>query len=231
MSGTLHEEFTLVALSLRALTESNAAVRPALSNYVHTQLSSPTRDSPDTQFHLMFAAYLAAHSGDIDLATSALTGVAPVSRNGDYPYLSTLLTVVETEIARVNGHPEEAIAKLKPRIDGSEYYFSHRVLMDAYAAQGDFRNALAQSQWLATHRGRAYVEQFGQGILESFDVALSDFALLDEAEFAARLNDRDAAREALKALHEAWPHADQLSFLQPRLRALNETLDSKPSAD
>jgi putative peptide modification system cyclase len=230
LKGTLHAEYTLVELGLRALTERSEELKPALADYLQTMVASKTRDTPDTQFGLLFAGYLAAHAGANDLAKSALSRVTPLSRSGDYPFLSSLLPVVEAELARVNGQSQQVIAMLKPRIDGSEFYFSHRVLMDAYAAQGDYVNALAEAQWLARHRGRAYVEQFGQSMMKSFNVALSDLALLDAAEFSVKLHKPDAARGELTELRKAWPRADQLPFLQQRLRVLDAALVAKPGS-
>jgi hypothetical protein len=66
------------------------------------------------------------------------------------------------------------------------------------------------------------------GILEPFNVALSDLALLDAAEYSAKLKKPDAARAALGDLRKAWPRADQLPFLQQRLRVLENTLAAKP---
>ncbi len=230
MKGTLHAEFTLVGLALRALTEPDDTLKPALVSYLHTVQAAKASGTEDAQFDLMFAAYLASRADQTDLAKAALAHVTPLSRSGDYPYLTSLLTVVEAELARANGQPQQAIALLKPHIDGSEYYFSHRVLMDAYAAQSAYANALAEAQWLAKHRGRAYAEQFGQVGLQPFNVALSDLALLDAAEFSVKLKKPDAARAALGDLRKAWPKADQLPFLQQRLRALDTSLATKPAA-
>ncbi|MEO6689034.1 MAG: putative peptide modification system cyclase [Dokdonella sp.] len=229
LKGTLHTEFTLVGLGFRALTEPSDKLKAPLAEYLQTLAVGKTRDTPESQFSLLFATYLAAHAGATDLAKSSLANVTSISRNGDYPYLSSLVTVVEAEVARANGQPQEAIAQLKPGINGSEYYFSHRVLMNAYAMQGDYANALAEAQWLARHRGRAYVEQFGQATMQPLNVALSNLALLDEAEFSVKLKKADAARAGLADLRKAWPHADQLTFLQPRLRALESALEAGPS--
>ncbi|MEO7062692.1 MAG: putative peptide modification system cyclase [Dokdonella sp.] len=230
LPGTLHAEFALVDLGLRALTEPGEALKPALTTYLHIAETAKTRDTDSAQFRLMFAAYLAARSGDTELAKSTLDHVTTLSRSGDYPFLSSLLVVVEAELARASGEPQQAIALLKPHIDGGEYYFSHRVLMDAYAAHGDYANALAEAQWLGQHRGRAYAEQFGQDMLGPINVALSDLALLDAAEFSIKLKKPEAAHGALGDLRKAWPHADQLPFLHKRLQALDAALAVKPSA-
>lgn len=230
LPGTLRAEFTLIDLGLRGVSEPAETLKPALTTYLHIAETAKTRDAGRAQFGLMFAAYLAARAGDPGLAKSALAHVTTLSRSGDYPYLSNLLVVVEAELARANGDAQQAIALLKPHSDGSEYYFSHRVLMEAYATQNDYANALAQAQWLAQHRGRAYAEQFGQTILEPINVALSDLALLDAAEFSIKLKKPQAARAFVKDLRKAWPHADQLPFLQQRLRVLDGTLQEKPSS-
>lgn len=230
LPGTLHAQFGLIDLGLRALTEPGQALKSALTTYLHLTAAAKTSDTDEAQFRLMFAAYLAAHMGYPEQAKSALVHVTALSRSGDYPFLSSMLVVVEAELARANGDAHHAIALLKPHIDGSEYYFSHRVLMDAYAAQGDYANALIEAQWLTQHRGRAYAEQFGQGMLEPINVALSDLALLDAAEFAVRMRKPDVARALLGDLRKAWPRADHLQFLEKRLQALNVELGMKPSA-
>ncbi|GAA0712281.1 putative peptide modification system cyclase [Dokdonella soli] len=228
LKGTLHAEFTLIDLGLRTLTEPNEKLKSVLADY--SQSLVKTRETPDAQFGLLFTAYLAAHAGETDLAKSALSLAAQLSRSGDYPYLTSLLTIAEAELERASGNPQGTIRLLKPQINGSEYYFSHRVLMNAYAGQGDYASALAEAHWLSQHRGRAYVEQFGQSTLQPFNVALSDLALLDAAEFSVKLKNTEAARDALAALRKAWPRTDRLRFLDRRLQLLNDALANKPSA-
>ena len=224
LTGTLHAEFTLVELGLRSLMEPHAMLRPALAGYLQTLAASKTRDTPDAQFSLLFAAYLAANAGETDLAKSALSRAAPLSRGGDYPYLASLLRVGEAELARANGNPQRAITLLKAQTDSGGYYFSHRVLMDALAAQGDHAGALAEAQWLARHRGRAYAEQFGQGMLGPFNVAQSDLALLQMAEQSVALGDKKQARESLDAFHTAWPRSSDIAFVAARIKKLDQQL-------
>lgn len=224
LKGTLDDEFELIELGMRALTESGESLKPSLAAFIRKRTDSKQRDTPEEQFNLLFAAYLAAHTGATDLARSVMDNVAPITRSGDYPYLASLGIVVDAELARAVGQPERSIALLKPGMNGSEYYFSHRVLMDAYAAQGQYAEALAESKWLARHRGRAYVEQFGQASLQPFNVSLSTFALLDAAEFSAQLKIFGTSRSLLADLRRAWPEADRQPFLKKRLQALDGAL-------
>ena len=226
LKGTLNAEFTLVELALRTMAQSKELLKPAFADYLGSLAALPARESPDAQFYTVFAAYLAAHVGETELAKSALSRATSISRSGDYPYLSSLLAVAEAELARVEGNPQQAITLLQPRVDGSEYYFSHRVLMDAHVALGDFAAALTEAQWLATHRGRAYAEQFGQATLTPFNVALSDLALLDATEFSVKLKKNNDARRSLAQLRKAWPRADQWPAIRPRLRILDNVLNA-----
>jgi hypothetical protein len=92
--------------------------------------------------------------------------------------------------------------------------------MRAFAADGNWPAAMAEADWLATRRGRAYVEFNYWDMFAAVNVAESNLALLDAAEFATRLGQSKLAQAKLTAFLRAWPHAETLAFLQPRLKAL-----------
>jgi putative peptide modification system cyclase len=212
----------ITRLMLNSLTESPAEFRADASTYLREWASMPRaqRESDTGQFNMLLAAYLAARAGALPLVAGALDRVTAQTRSGDYPYLASMLRIVEAEQVRAGGNPRKAISMLEPTVDGREYYLAHRVLMDAYAATNDYPRALQESRWLAGHRGRAYVEQFGQATLNPLNVALANLALLHAAEFANAQKDLPAARQALDEFRRAWPNAKELPFLKQRLEAL-----------
>ena len=217
-------DWQVTTLMLHSLSDTPAEFRVRASTYLREWSSMPSaqRESDTGQFNLLLAAYLAARTGAVPLAATALDRVTAQSRSGDYPYLVSMLKIVEAELARAGGDAKKAISILESKVDGREYYLTHRVLMDAYAATNDYAHALRESHWLAEHRGRAYAEQFGQRTLNPLNVALANLALLDAAEFASAQKNLSASREALGGFRKAWPNADKLPFLKQRLEALSE---------
>ena len=111
----------------------------------------------DSQFRILLSAYLAAKANDVDAAQSALAAADATTRDADYPVLVNMREVAEGELARAEHKPEQAVAVLARRNDGTELYVTHAVLMDAYAAMNKPVDALKEADWLASHRGRAYI--------------------------------------------------------------------------
>jgi putative peptide modification system cyclase len=212
----------ITALMLRSLSDTPAELQAQASTYLREWSSMPKaqRESDTGQFNVLLVAYLAARAGALPVAATALDRVTAQSRGGDYPYLASLLKIVEAEKARASGDAKKSISILEPTVDGREYYLTHRALMDAYAATNDYANALRESHWLATHRGRAYAEQFGQATLNPLNVALANLALLHAAEIASAQKELPASHQALADFRKAWPGADTLPFLKRRLEAL-----------
>ncbi|HUD43707.1 MAG TPA: putative peptide modification system cyclase [Dokdonella sp.] len=216
LRGSRHYDLQTIEQIMKARSAPGADSRAALAAYFK-QIEGSTLQAPSRQFNQLMVAYLAATQDDVELAQRALAAAAAFSRKGDYPYLSSLMTVVEAELLRAQGKPREAIALLEPYMDGREYYFSHQVLLDAHRAAGDDAAALKQARWLAEHRGRAYAEQFGQLALIPFNVMLSDLAWLEASTLAARAGRAEDAADAKSRLLTAWPEAMSLGFVRRQL--------------
>jgi putative peptide modification system cyclase len=183
------------------------------------RLASPTAAiRADAIFPLMAAGWLAARHGDLAEANRTLQA-SKDQITADAPETS-LRAMLEAELALAGHQPKTAIAVLRARHDGTELYLSHTVLMRAFAADGNWPAAMAEADWLATRRGRAYVEFNYWDMFAAVNVAESNLALLDAAEFATRLGQSKLAQAKLTAFLRAWPHAETLAFLQPRLKAL-----------
>lgn len=132
--------------------------------------------------------------------------------------------MARAEIKRASGKPQDALAILKPLVNGSELYITHVALMNAYADAHSDVDALVEAHWLSSHRGRAYLEFNVQQVLTPFNVAESNLALLRAAELSAASGDKTAARNSLATFLAAWPQAAKLSWLAPRLRRLHAQL-------
>ena len=200
-------------------------------NYVDVQArrltGSDQLEQDQAIFPLLAGGWLAARHGDSETAAKVLQLVRdPVRARGDNPTLS-MQAIVQAELALAASNPEAAIATLRARHNGNELYFSHAVLMRAYAADRDYPAALAEAQWLAKQRGRAYLDSNSWEMWTPANIVESNLALLSAAEFAEKLGRRELAQQYLKKFLEAWPSAGR-SFVAPRLESLRQALASRP---
>ncbi len=174
---------------------------------------------------MLVRAWLAARLGDDGLAGDAIDLARPVVDERGVPVLAKLMHLVQVE--RLNHGDPAAVVHLRALLDGTELYASHVLLMERLAATRDFAGAQEQARWLATHRGRAYMEVIDNAMFKAWNVAQSNLAVLREAEFAARLGELAEARSSLRRFLAIWPVDGMPSRLHEdvdRVRALIEAL-------
>ena len=212
-----------VLLSLRAAASDPSA--PAdLHAFVASQAPWLRSSVPIERRHDLFlvlaAGTLAAEAGDTATARQALR-LGSVPEKAAFPTLSNATAMLEAALATREGHADQAIARLAPLHGGSELYYSHAVLMRAFAAAHRYEDGLAEADWLAAHRGMAYAEYNSDYALNALDIVHSNLALLFAAEYALQAGKPDLARTRLAAFRRAWPGAAQLDFLRMRLTRLD----------
>ena len=131
----------------------------------------------------LYAGLLAAYAGDragVDTALEATRG-SPILR--DYPTVAQLQQVLLAEQSRLDGKPQEAVARLAPLArQDTALVAVHWALMRAAAAIGNQASAAAEARWLATRRGRVFAEATTTDILRFFNAAVSRQALHDARE-------------------------------------------------
>ncbi|HTI94996.1 MAG TPA: putative peptide modification system cyclase [Rudaea sp.] len=180
-------------------------------------------DADQAQFHRFFAIYLLAHNSETKQAKQLLGNDRAAAAMGASTPLNNLRTIADAELARVTGHPQQAIDRLKPLVDGNELFLTHRALLDAYASLGQNEAALAEAQWLASHRGRAYAEYGANQFMMAFNVVQSDLALLRVAELSRDLGKPNESTKALNEFSRAWPNIDL-----PMIISRQQALQHKP---
>jgi putative peptide modification system cyclase len=213
--------YRVTELSLLSFSAPRADFLRSLRKFLDDEIDILKRkddaDHPAALFHVLFGAYLAARTGDADLANVAVTFARDEARDSGYPNLVNMLAIAEAERNSVTGHPLDAIAQLKPELRGTELYLTHVSLRDAYVAAGQNAEALSESTWLAKHRGRAYEEFNDDQALQPFNAVESDLALLSQAELSAKLDQQDDSSTALNNFLAAWPNAQKVAFVVQRL--------------
>jgi hypothetical protein len=219
-----------MTLSLEDYAEPKAEHLRALRDFISGSRKAaeqpPATDHQDAMFATVFGAYLAARAGDNSLAKSTLASTVREIRNSGYPNLEHLQAIAEAEVATREGRAAEAVARLESTLDGTELYLTHVALADAYTAAGRADDALREAQWLAAHRGRAYMEINSYQILQARNVAESDIAVLRMAELAHALGHDEEAQKQLAAFDAIWPRDTQPPLVAERAKRLGLRLHS-----
>jgi putative peptide modification system cyclase len=177
-----------------------------LESYARHEVAAQTSNTTDRShavFHAAFAAYLLARVDAANAAKLIADMEKAATDIGDEPLLN-LVAVAKAEVLRGNGRPDQAVALLKPFVNGNELYLTHLALLDAYADSSANTDAIAEAKWLSSHRGRAYAEYGAQQFLTAFNITQADLARLREAELAMPLGRSDEARAALDQFAQQW---------------------------
>jgi putative peptide modification system cyclase len=227
--GPLYDRaYLAMALSLDDYEVPKAEQVRALRNFIAGARKASEQpsaaDHEDAMFATVFGAYLAARAGEKSLAQTTLAATATQTRNSGYTNLEHLQDIAEAEVAWRDGRAQEATARLEPTLDGTELYLTHAALVDAYTAAGRNEDAFGEAQWLAAHRGRAYLEINSLQILQARNVAESDLALLRMAELAHALGRDEEAQQLLAAFNAIWPRNVQPAFAVARANNLSQVL-------
>jgi hypothetical protein len=167
----------------------------------------------------LFVAYLAGRDKEIHLAQKLVDVATAAGGMESGSRVSKLALIARAEQMLASGDASNAIKLIEPQHDGNEFYLSHVVLLDAYLATKDFKSALAEAEWLAMHRGRAYSE-WSAPIVIPFDVAQSDLAQLHIAESSMALGDHANTHAALQRFLKVWPEVQKNPQFAERVKRL-----------
>jgi len=176
---------------------------------------------------ILVLAYLAASLDATALAGSAMASVG-VDADSANSLNHKLRTLVAAELDRNAGRTEQAVAKIKPMLDGTEPYVAHVVLMNTYAAANKALPALDEARWLSGHRGRAFAEYSPGNILTAYNIEQSNLALLRGAELALDGDDRKSAKASLAEFTKTWPDAKVHPAYASRITKLQTALSGDP---
>ena len=129
----------------------------------------------------LLVGLLAARINDAVLMQAALQQVEGLAAIRDYPTVGQFQQIVLAEQERMQGNPQAAVARLLPILKhDSALVAAHWALMRAQRDVGDVDAALAQSRWLATHRGRVFAEATTTEVLRFFNTAVSAEAVMQQ---------------------------------------------------
>ncbi len=215
--------YRLMALATRRGLDPEADIDRDLAQLIDDTL--PRLDEGSTQdrykrvFILRFAGLLAARGGDVKLARRAAAVDSPI-KAADYPNLTAIDAALAAAIALRERRAEDAVKLLRARIDGTELFLTHMLLVDALIAADQREEALTEADWVAEHRGRAYAEKGILQLQRPMNVLGTNVALIQGAELALALGDAKGAGERLARLRKSWPQLAENEPLARRIAAI-----------
>ncbi|MCJ0826184.1 putative peptide modification system cyclase [Luteimonas sp. 50] len=143
----------------------------------------------------LYAGVLAARMDDAAGVADALRQTRDSRVIRDYPTVAQLQQVLLAEQERLAGKPQAAVARLRPLVAReTALVAAHWSLMRAELAAGNATGARAQRDWLATHRGRVFVESTTTDVLRFLNAAASAEALQQDAKSQAPAQPQETAK-------------------------------------
>ncbi len=165
--------------------------------------------------------YVAARIDDAALLRRALRESEGAPEIASFPLLGQARDVLRAELARIEGRPGEAMALLRPLVARADAIVpAHAAMLRAARAAGADADVRAQADWLASHRGRAYIERSMADLAHALNIADTNLALLERGELALRQGDRSAAAASAKRFAAAWDPVQLPGPVARRLQAL-----------
>ena len=170
---------------------------------------------------LLGAGYLGARLGSLSGIEQVIAAV-PEADIAGFPLLQEMRAALVAESLRLRGRPGEALEMLGPLLRNGEVTIPVRSMaIRAARDAGEWNIVLAQSRWLATHRGRAFVEQGVDSLPTPFNIVDTTMAHVDAAEALGAMGRADQARKELGLLEAAWPSASWPPQLRSRIARLD----------
>jgi len=179
-------------------------------------------EAVSSNFAALFGASLLARLGDVQTAQATVDRLGVPAAALGYPAVDDMLAIARAELALQAKSTPRALALLRARLGGGELAMVHSMLLRAYREDHAFADALREAEWLASRRGRAYVEWSSEYLLQPLSVMESDLALLSSAEIASEAGDAALARRQLEKFRAAWkqppaPFARRVESVQASL--------------
>jgi putative peptide modification system cyclase len=209
------------ALTLDAIVRSEsdeALARKLLAQLSSVKAKSDGTDRVAANFSEILAlsiGYVGADIGSRSVVDAALAQVESSKDIAGFPLMEQLREALRAESERLAGKPQDAVARLDDLAKSDSALGAvHVALARAARDAGQDRIALREWRWIASHRGRAYMEWAAEDALAPAGIADTTLAHLEIAELLAKDGDSDAARKELAVFLAAWP----LETLPPHLR-------------
>ena len=182
----------------------NGELRDLVSDEMKRASVPDDPEAVSSTFAALFGAATLARLGDVETARTTISQLKTKAPALGYPAIDDMLAIASAELELSSKSTDRALEILRPRLNGGELGLVHSVLLRAYLQNGSFADAQREAEWIAAHRGRAYVEWNSQYLLQPLNVLETDLAILTQAELAREAGDYQLASRHLDKFLVAW---------------------------
>jgi putative peptide modification system cyclase len=170
-SSTTYEGLFLTLESINPGAQFSRELQSYLDKNIALEKSSTIASRKQLQFNLSATAWMAARSGNLELANKALRATKAIDLKYTPDANTDMLLIAEAEIAIANRGAEKAVTLLSARAQQkNSLYLLHVTLERAYLAAGEAQSADLIHKWLVGNRGRAYAEYSSDNFLLPINV-------------------------------------------------------------
>ncbi|MBD9369844.1 putative peptide modification system cyclase [Xanthomonas sp. XNM01] len=115
--------------------------------------------------------YVAQRDGHLALSSTGLQWLEPEAERMQNRLVSKISVLVRANQMHLEGKNDEAVALLRPELDGSELVQARVLMVRLARANGDSAMLDEQVEWLTSHRGQAWAEVAVGQLLQPLNVA------------------------------------------------------------
>jgi putative peptide modification system cyclase len=149
--------------------------------------------------------WLAARSGDAALLADVIASLGDRKAIAGYTLANQSWDVLLAERDRMAGKADAAVARLAPIARREDALaMVHVALARALSDANQWQQAVSEWQWVAGHRGRAFVEVGVGGLLDPITITDTTLAKLEAGTLLAQHGEKKRAEETLGAFDKAW---------------------------
>ena len=193
-------------------------LRALVSDELARATQPESADAVASTVAALFGSATLARLGDLDTARNTIAALETRAPALGYPAVDDMLAIARAELEMKSGNAAKAADGLRKRVNGGELFAVHATLLRAFLQTGELADAGREAEWMATHRGLAYMEWSSMNLLQPLNVLESDLALLTSAELAKQAGDAALAQRQLEKFQEAWKHPPPM--VEQRVSAL-----------
>ncbi|MEM8962817.1 MAG: protein kinase [Acidobacteriota bacterium] len=194
---TAIESLVLLGRTDEALAKLRAAVETA-------QSYPDSEPSYSVALALASLGKQACRLGEVELATELAEIVVRETQKSRFAIHKAYRLVLLAEIELARGRAEQSKELLRESLDTIETIQAHESLARTHEALGEIEEAIAAYQWLADHRGRAFVECQDVCIDRPTNLVRTDLALERIGALSAELGRNDEALVATQEFLDFW---------------------------
>jgi putative peptide modification system cyclase len=208
-------------------TQRSSELLALLQEALDRHAASPPTSRSDTALVAVYLGYQLSRDQQVEAAQRLLEATREAVAATPRSAVADIAALLEARIALAQDEAERAFRLLDARCTGSEVLLVRVLRGEAARRLGRTAEALADAEYVAANRGRAYAEWAGEGVTLVENAVQVNLSHLRAAELALELDAPERARDHLQAFLRRWPDHSGLEGLGDWVDRIRLRLDSE----